>query len=599
MTIVRELVEARDRLQILVEDLLKALDTGRAPTLPEGEHIDCKEEPDRRGVGGTLLPGDKQNNAAASYLADEVCCMANTPQGGALVLGVEDRTWQVLGTELDPDWLRLRVYQLSRIAPAVEVRVVQGLRVLVLFVAESPEPVEDRNGRIRWRVSDTCQPVDRAEWWLSRQRTSGTDAMAAVTTRTSADVTTGAIQTARRYLAALRRDEEVDNETTDEMLRRIGVLTLDGHLTQAGVLAFCGAGRPLLTLTRLDVIGGNVMNVFQPPNDMSLIEQLAEVETRLDAINPTRPDTRSFVEGPIRALPTRAVREAILNGLTHRDWMHLEPTAVRWFDADDRLEVTSPGGFTGGITEHNVLSRRHARYPALSDLFRALHLVDKEGVGVDRMYREMTVLGHRPPRITEIPGPWVRTVLSGGAPAVPVMAVVEAVRPEIRQRDVRIALMLFTLLHRPFLTTGDVAALLQDEDEEANAALTTAEQTSVGGRPLIRSYKDVWLLGTGALEIAEREIRQRGSSARRGLLQYRRPSSENGREVISAWLARHDRIGSGDYAALTGTQQSNASRFLSGLVGDLLMRGTSPGYSHFVRKPPSQPSERPRHDGRA
>ncbi|WP_375405175.1 DUF5635 domain-containing protein [uncultured Amnibacterium sp.] len=594
MSIFRELVEARDRLQVLVDELLQSLDRGETPRLPEGEHIDCKEEPYRRGAGGTLLPGEKQNNAAAAYLADEVCCMANTPGGGAIVLGVEDGTWQILGTEIDPDWLRLRIYQLSHVAPTTEAREVQGLRVIVLYVAEAPEPVEDKNGRIRWRVSDSCQPVDRAEWWLSRQRGNGADAMASITTRTVDEVTPGAIQAARRYVNASGDPNVVAGGTSDEILRRLGIITVDRRLTQAGVLLFCPAGRPLLTLTRLDVVGGNVVNSFEPDPEQSLLEQLAQIENRLDAMVPSRPDVRTFVEGPIRALPTRAVREAILNGLTHRDWMRFEPTTVRWIDADSRLEVESPGGFTGGMSEHNVLSRRHARYPALSDLFRALRLVDKEGIGVDRMYREMTVLGHRPPSITEVPGPLVRTVLEGGQPAVPVMAVVEAVRPEVRQRDVRIALILFTLLHAPFLTRRDVAELLQDDDAEADSALAAAEQTSIGGRALITGYKDVWTLGAGALEIAEREIRQRGPSSRRGLLAYRRPTLENGRQVVLAWLARHERIGSGDYAALTGVQQSNASRFLTGLVGDLLLKGTSPGYSHFVRRPTQTP-DGPRH----
>ena len=39
--------------------------------------------------------------------------------------------------------------------------------------------------------------------------------------------------------------------------------------------------------------------------------------------------------------------------------------------------------------------------------------VDKQGIGVDRMYREMVTLGHQPPRIVEEPGPRVRARLGG------------------------------------------------------------------------------------------------------------------------------------------------------------------------------------------
>lgn len=53
-----------------------------------------------------------QNPAAAVQMADEVACFANTPRGGAIILGVEDGSGQIIGTLLDRDWLRQRIYQL-------------------------------------------------------------------------------------------------------------------------------------------------------------------------------------------------------------------------------------------------------------------------------------------------------------------------------------------------------------------------------------------------------------------------------------------------------------------------------------------------------
>jgi ATP-dependent DNA helicase RecG len=97
----------------------------------------------------------------------------------------------------------------------------------------------------------------------------------------------------------------------------------------------------------------------------------------------------------------------VLNGVVHRDWMQHDPVEVTWIAEDSALQVVSPGGFTGGDTAENVLTQRHARYPALADLCRVLHLVEKQGLGVDRMYRDMVVLGHRPPLIVEEPGPRV------------------------------------------------------------------------------------------------------------------------------------------------------------------------------------------------
>lgn len=498
--------------------------------------------------------------------------MANTPGGGALILGISDGSWQALGTGLDMDWLRHRIYQLADIAPAIEERTVTGQRVLVIFVSESPEPVEDPDGKIRWRVDTSCVPVDRAEWWLRRQARAGLDVMAAVTSRTVEDVTPGAVPAARRYLREGGDIELSEAPTATELLRRLGVLSPDNHLTQAGVLMFVTPGRPLLTLARLDVPGGEVIGRFEPSGELALIEQVAEVEARLDAYNPVLPLSRGLVEAPLRALPVRTVREAVLNGLIHRDWMSTEPTSITWVDADYRLEVVSPGGFTGGVTADNLLTQRYARYPALSDLFRALRLVDRQGVGVDRMYQEMIVLGHRPPHITEQPGPRVRAVLIGGPPVVPVLLLTEAIRPEIRQRDVRIAVLVYALLHQPFLSLDQVAAALQTDREEARAALEAATQSTVDDEPLVRPYKDVYLLGETAL----RRVEGSGMTdqlTRRGILTYRRAGADRAAPLVRQWLATQDRITSGDYAMITGLARPSATRILNSLVGDVLQRG--------------------------
>src|SRR5271154_5112065 len=181
----------------------------------EREQIDFKEEAGRRGPGGTLNLGDPHSQEAARHLANEVACMANTPGGGAIVVGVEDRSGRLLGAALDTDWLRHRVYEQVGVAPAVRERTVRGIRLLVLCVAQASEPVEDLSGRIRWRTGGHCTPVDRAEWWLNRQRHAGYDQMAAVTQRTEADVTPGALVVARRYLTSWARERGADTEGSD------------------------------------------------------------------------------------------------------------------------------------------------------------------------------------------------------------------------------------------------------------------------------------------------------------------------------------------------------------------------------------------------
>jgi len=588
-------VEARANLQAVVDAALGRLAAGARPDDFEREHVDFKEEAGRRGPGGTLKVGSPHNEEAAKHLANEVACMANTPGGGAIVVGVEDRSGRLLGAALDEEWLRHRVYQLVDIAPTVEERYVQGTRLLVLYVAQATEPVEGVDGRIRWRTGGHCTPVDRAEYWWSRQRQVGYDQMAEATRRTESDVSLGAVVAARRYLASWARERSTEPDGTDftelsarDLLSRLGVLNPDGYLNGAGALMFCPSDRTHIALSVLDVEGGELIG---PPRDLaglSLLEQIAVIDERLDTLNTSLHVAAEpgFTRPQVRRLPPGAVREAVLNGIVHRDWMRRDPVEATWIDEDSVLQVVSPGGFPKGITADNVLTQRNARYPALADLCRALGLVEKQGLGVDRMYRDMVVLGHRPPLIVEEPGPKVRARLAGGAPVVPVMALMSTIQPEVRQRDVRVALIVHTLLHHPFVTAGRLTGILQRGIPEVQEAIETAADCRTGTEPLLLRYKDVWTLTWDAIAAAKRRASY-DDLHRRSVLTYMRPDLDTAAEMARDWLTDHDRYTSGDHVNLTGLTYAGARGQLERLEqAGFLLRGPGSGRSaHFIAGP--------------
>jgi ATP-dependent DNA helicase RecG len=588
-------VEARERLEVLVDGALAKLGGGMLPDAIEREQIDFKEEAGRRGPGGTLTVGDPHNEEAARHLANEVACMANTPGGGAIVVGVEDRNGRLLGAAMDAEWLRHRVYQHVGVAPGVKERVVQGIRLLALYVAQAREPVEDVRGRIRWRTGGHCTPVDRAEWWLSRQRDAGYDQMAAATQRTESDVAPGAVVAARRYLTSWAKERGTDadgngtgGQSARELLTTLGVLDPEGRLSAAGALMFCPSDRTYITLSVLDVEGGELLAAPRDLAGRSLLEQIEWVDDRLDTLNTSLRVTADpgFAQPSVRRLPPGSVREAVLNGVVHRDWMQHDPVEVTWIEEDSALQVVSPGGFTGGVTAENVLTQRHARYPALADLCRALHLVEKQGLGVDRMYRDMVVLGHRPPMIVEEPGPRVRTRLAGGPPVVPVVNLISTVRPEPRQRDVRVALIIHTLLHHPFTTAGRLTGILQREIPEVEEALETAADCLTGTEPLLVRYKDVWTLSWDAVSAAKRRTSYEDLH-RRGVLTYMRPDINVAATIARDWLTDHERYTSGDHVNLTGLTYAGARGQLERLEqAGLLVRGPGSGRNaHFIAGP--------------
>lgn len=85
--------------------------------------------------------------------------------------------------------------------------------------------------------------------------------------------------------------------------------------------------------------------------------------------------------------PERAVEEAIVNGLIHRDYLELG-SEVHIDIYDDRMEITSPGGMPSGDYVQNldwadVASVR--RNPVIADLFQRLDLMERRGSGFKKI----------------------------------------------------------------------------------------------------------------------------------------------------------------------------------------------------------------------
>ena len=85
--------------------------------------------------------------------------------------------------------------------------------------------------------------------------------------------------------------------------------------------------------------------------------------------------------------PERAVQEAIVNALIHRDYSVIG-SEVHLYIYDDRLEIYSPGGmydgtFVQNINPYNVSSSR--RNPVLADLFARMDLMERRGSGLRKI----------------------------------------------------------------------------------------------------------------------------------------------------------------------------------------------------------------------
>ena len=123
-----------DPVRERVQELLLRMRSGEVvDKTHETKHVDLKEESGRRGSRGELLVGSRTNDVAAQHLAAASACMANTPGGGALIVGLSD-DGELIGADLDAEWLRKRIYEITQRLLTVDVTetVVRGIRLLIV-----------------------------------------------------------------------------------------------------------------------------------------------------------------------------------------------------------------------------------------------------------------------------------------------------------------------------------------------------------------------------------------------------------------------------------------------------------------------------------
>lgn len=466
-----------------VAHVLAELAQGRALELLR---VDLKEEPGRRGAGGTIRAGTAQNESAAAYLAGEIACMANTPGGGALILGAADDA-NLIGTDLDESWLRSRLYELTgrRITPDIREVIVNGSRLLTILVNQAIEPVSYR-GKTTWRVGASCHEVDAATILSGLMTRRGHDPSAEPTTLALTEAHPTALQQARSYLRAAGESATRDLAAASDadLLRRLGAVSTSGTLTVAGALLFTGRDTPALDYIRRRVPGGDSI-VRLRESGLALLDELAAVERAVEAANEVMHVGEGLSIGKLRQLPARAAREAIVNGLAHRDWQSPDPTLVE--HVGTTLTVTSPGGFTQGVTPSNIITHPSAtRNRSLADMLAKLRIAEREGIGVDRMVRDMAGLGRPLPVIEQIEGPYVRTVLIGGRIDTDWVAFLDSIEPSGARDDLDAVLTVRHLVEHGWVDEERLAPVLQKSVAEAAAVLDRLTATTIDGQPLIR-----------------------------------------------------------------------------------------------------------------
>ena len=102
----------------------------------------------------------------------------------------------------------------------------------------------------------------------------------------------------------------------------------------------------------------------------------------------------------IYELPMDSVRKLISNAVCHRSY--LSPGSIQVAIYDDRLEVTSPGRLSPDLTiEQLIEGNSRVRNIAIGAAFQYMHIIEKWGSGIPRVFEDARMYGLGDPEIKD------------------------------------------------------------------------------------------------------------------------------------------------------------------------------------------------------
>ena len=121
----------------------------------------------------------------------------------------------------------------------------------------------------------------------------------------------------------------------------------------------------------------------------SIIEQAKRAISLLNTQTYTVFDKTSTKPNQVK-YPIRALQEALINAIVHRDYEI--PTPIRITIFADRIEIVSPGSLHWGVDKDKFLSGTASprwRNQSFAYLFNKLQLAQSEGQGIPTIFRTM------------------------------------------------------------------------------------------------------------------------------------------------------------------------------------------------------------------
>lgn len=322
------------------------------------------------------------------------CVALANEGGGKIVLGVTDkRPRSVVGTNAFSEPGRTEAGLFERLGRQISVEEYrhQGNRVLIIHVpARLPGTAWHDRGAYWMRSGDALVPMSDER--LRRIHAEvGQDFSAEICpVGRLSDLDPVAIEILRQLWERKAPGQNILLRS-DERILADAELVIDSHPTWAALIL-------LGTREALGRLLGQAEVIFEyrsndapgPAADRREFRQgaLLTLDEIWRLVN-LRNDLQHFQQGlfvwDVPTFDERAVREAVLNAVSHRDYRLGGSVFIRQYPR--RIEIVSPGGFPPGINEQNLIWEQNPRNRRIAEVLGKCGLVERAGQGFDLIYR--------------------------------------------------------------------------------------------------------------------------------------------------------------------------------------------------------------------
>lgn len=525
----------------------------------EGESLTLEFKSDRGP-----LPDDEMMEA--------ITCLANN-HGGHLLVGVEDNG-EITG--LHKKHLTtpgsLAGFVASRTVPPISVVVdfldITNKKIAVIQVPSARQVVATSDGKLTVRFIDAhgkpgCRPLYPHELinWQAERGSLDPSAMP-IMGATWADLDPLEFTRLRRMVDENHGDSVLLDLPDLDVAKALGFVKTEQEVitpTLAGLL-LVGKETALREYVPAHEVAFQVLqNDEVRVNDFHRWPLLRTLEWILEAFQ-VRNEERELNLGMFRvgvpAYDRRGFREAVNNALIHRDYTQLGAVHVQIHN--DRIRISSPGGFVQGVTPDNLLvSEPRPRNPRLADAFKRIGLVERVGRGVGIIYAGQLRNGRIPPDYSTSTVAGVTVILPGGAADLKFVELL-VTEENRRQRTFSVSelLILAHLWRERQVDTQSITKLIQRGEAEARAVTENLVESG-----LVEARGS----GKGRSYILSASVyRELGQSA--SYVHAKGFESEQMEQMILQYVKAHGRVTRQDVMELCRVNENQAAYLLKKLV---------------------------------